>query len=295
MAFNSPFGKYKPKKIKAAPQPGRVGSLPAHNVRQDDPATAPPRPAGGQGPVTSTPVSRPIRNDESWKDSVYNQGESNIQTGLNNLGGYLLNQGRGLGLDYGVDTGNADPTKFDPANPSTFNVDWDKVDVTNPFSRAALLVRTHRQNERGNTNSYAARGQLYAGSLQNAQNEEGFRYQGGQDALLKDFSSKWGGLYGQWLQAQQAGGQQSLDNLAAAQARHQNDPAAPEGYNTGGAAAPGSTQAQAANQPQGQQPKEVVSPALKAWLEKQKNAKVKPKPKHPKYKNTGGAKAPGGN
>ena len=44
-------------------------------------------------------------------------------------------------------------------------------DPNNPYSQAALLRKNYQQAKTGNTNSYAASGQLYAGSLQNAQDK----------------------------------------------------------------------------------------------------------------------------
>ena len=58
-------------------------------------------------------------------------------------------------------------------------------DATNPFSQAALLKRNYDQAQSGNVNSYAARGQLYSGALQNAQNETGFQNQRQNDTLQK--------------------------------------------------------------------------------------------------------------
>ncbi len=61
------------------------------------------------------------------------------------------------------------------------------VDPTNPFSRAAALQRSYDQAKEGSTNSYAARGQLYAGSLQNAQNENTYQFAKGENALRQSF------------------------------------------------------------------------------------------------------------
>jgi hypothetical protein len=75
-------------------------------------------------------------------------------------------------LQYGYIQTSGDPThiQFDPSN---------------PFSQAAMLKRNYDQAQTGNTNSYAARGQLYSGALQNAQNESGFQYQKGSDTISK--------------------------------------------------------------------------------------------------------------
>lgn len=44
----------------------------------------------------------------------------------------------------------------------------DKIDPTNPFSRASLLRKSYQQSQRGTGVSMAARGQLYSGALQSA-------------------------------------------------------------------------------------------------------------------------------
>ena len=64
----------------------------------------------------------------------------------------------------------------------------------NPYSRAALLQRTFENNKRGNTNSYAARGQLYAGSLVNAQNETAHGYSVDDDSNRRSALSYYKGL-----------------------------------------------------------------------------------------------------
>lgn len=61
------------------------------------------------------------------------------------------------------------------------------IDPNNPFSRAALLKRSYDQSVKGNTNSYAAQGQLYAGSLQRAQNETRFGFEEGLHGLKTGF------------------------------------------------------------------------------------------------------------
>jgi hypothetical protein len=81
----------------------------------------------------------------------------------------LVNQKQQALLNYGYDYVNGTLT-FDPRD---------------PFSQAAMLKRNYNQAQTGNTNSYAARGQLYSGALQNAQNESGFQFQKGNDTLTK--------------------------------------------------------------------------------------------------------------
>lgn len=199
------------------------GLTPAQTAEGNATLAGKPKPsAGGQG-STVKPYVAP-GPDQSWQDSTYNQGQSAITQGLSNLGGYLNQGAQGLGSDYGV-SGGGDVTNFDPAHPPAFSI-ADNVDVTNPFSRAALLKRAHNQNQAGNTNSMAAAGQLYSGALQNAQNNEGFQYQGGKDSLLKDFASKYGDLYGQWSAGQTTATNQGLTNQSNAITAHANDPAA---------------------------------------------------------------------
>lgn len=62
------------------------------------------------------------------------------------------------------------------------------VDPANPFSRAALLQRSYDNAKRTTTNSYAASGQLYAGSMQNAQNENARGFQQGDNSLRQAFA-----------------------------------------------------------------------------------------------------------
>jgi hypothetical protein len=80
------------------------------------------------------------------------------ETGLAQLPGNL----QALGSQYGYSYSQ------DPSNPLSVSVGG--VDTSNPYSRAALLQRSYDNTKRGNTTSLAARGQLYSGALQNAQN-----------------------------------------------------------------------------------------------------------------------------
>jgi hypothetical protein len=57
----------------------------------------------------------------------------------------------------------------------------------NPYSKAALLDRNFKQSTLGNTNSYAAQGQLYSGALQNAQNATTFGYLSGSNSLKNQY------------------------------------------------------------------------------------------------------------
>ena len=181
-----------------------------------------PAGAGAAGPPA---VPTPPVPDVSYKDSDYYNTDSQISQGLANLRPYLINQANTLGLDYGVNTGGADPSAYDPAHPTQFGVDWTNVDTTNPFSRAALLKKSYTQTSRGDANRMAAAGQLYSGAYQNAQNADTSNYQQGQNALLTDFAARFGGLYGQWQSAQANATGQQIANTGNAIERHINDQA----------------------------------------------------------------------
>lgn len=82
-----------------------------------------------------------------------------------------LGQQRQQGLlQYGYTEGAPGQIAFDP---------------TNPYSQAAMLKRNYDQSRTGTTTNYAARGQLYAGSLQNAQDENNRGEAQSSDALQK--------------------------------------------------------------------------------------------------------------
>jgi hypothetical protein len=60
-------------------------------------------------------------------------------------------------------------------------------DVSNPYSRAAEQQKAYDRARRGTTTSMAAQGQLYAGSLQNAQNENARVADRSRDQLIRSF------------------------------------------------------------------------------------------------------------
>lgn len=70
------------------------------------------------------------------------------------------------------------------------------VDPNNPFSRMALLKRTYDQRKAGNTTSFAARGQLYSGALQNARAVTDFDNLRDTDQTEKSFDQIIAGLIG---------------------------------------------------------------------------------------------------
>lgn len=94
----------------------------------------------------------------------------------NTLAGLTAQQTNSL-LDYGY---TAAPGANGELDLSTL-----KVDPNNPFSKAALLQRSFDQAQRGNRTSYAARGHLYSGALQNAQNESRHQFEAGSNQLQR--------------------------------------------------------------------------------------------------------------
>jgi hypothetical protein len=180
-------------KINGRPSPAQVAAWVNAGKAGSTPASAP---STGGPPAAETPAAVPAI---PWHDSAYNNAISNIGTNTANLLGNLKGQAIGLEQDYGINGPGFDPTSYDPANPTGgFSID-PNVDVSNPFSRAALLKKAFDTAHRGDGNRMAASGQLYSGAYQNAQNADTFNYNAGTDSLLKDFGSRFGGLYGQWL------------------------------------------------------------------------------------------------
>lgn len=180
-------------------------------------ATASPSRPGRPAEVPGAPRPYVTPTDVSWQDQQYFDTQAGIDKNLGNLKGSILGAGNNLGLDYGIEF-DRDPN--DPMKASNFRIAKD-VDVSNPFSKAALMKRFHDQNQR------AARGNIDpgAGYLQSKLNKENFNYDQGKDSLLKDFGSRFGGLYEQWLAGQGTATQQGLENTATAQNRNANTPA----------------------------------------------------------------------
>jgi hypothetical protein len=60
-------------------------------------------------------------------------------------------------------------------------------DTSNPYSRAAVLQANYKKSQASNVGSYAAKGQLYSGALQTAQNAATGSYNQGYDALQRSY------------------------------------------------------------------------------------------------------------
>lgn len=64
------------------------------------------------------------------------------------------------------------------------------ADKSNPFSVARQLERQYGQRTAGTNNSYAASGQLYAGSLSNAKREDRYQHEQATDQQIREYQSR---------------------------------------------------------------------------------------------------------
>jgi hypothetical protein len=94
--------------------------------------------------------------------------------------------------------------------------DKGQVDPNNPYSRAALLERNFSQQQAGNTNSFAAQGQLYSGALQNQKNSTTFGYLQNKNDLRNQYADANADVsLGQLGAYSQAGGAVSEEKIRA--------------------------------------------------------------------------------
>jgi hypothetical protein len=166
-SFYSSFAKKKHGQFSGGYQPP-VSDAFAHPKPPKPPApAAPSAPAGPPStPNGFTPYTSSLPPDPAYQLTIGNLDKTQSDT----LAG--LTQQRGAGLQqYGY---TEDPTTHAIA-----------FDPHNPYSQAALLRQHYQQAKTGNTTSYAAQGQLYAGSLQNAQNASTDSYNASDNALTR--------------------------------------------------------------------------------------------------------------
>lgn len=124
----------------------------------------------------SRPAWAPAPSDAALEDqyAAYDKQATGVKSGY-------LAQSRDLLKDYGFQEGS---------QAFTFGA----VDPNNPFSKAALLKQSLERAQRGNTNSYAARGQLYSGALQRSQDKSLGDFQQGENTLLNALRANLGQL-----------------------------------------------------------------------------------------------------
>lgn len=147
----------------------RYGSAPARGLsptQQTNQAQAPnypsnpPQGGGAPGGTQGAPGApgTPLPFDQGYENTV-----NAINTGLGNTLADLTYSEQRLKQEYGFD------------------------DPSNPYNAARMLRRAFEQRQTGTQNSYAARGQLYAGSLVNARNENQFGYNRDYDTLRRQY------------------------------------------------------------------------------------------------------------
>lgn len=179
-ALKSAFGTLTPG---VARRPGATGTLsPGSAVRPAALQVAAPAAAAAAAPAAAAAQALPI-NPQYGAD--VNAAQRNLDTTLQTDQA----QRAGLGATYGLGVD------------ATGNVIDDK---SNPYSRAAALQTAYDQSVRGTNNSYAARGQLYSGAIQNAQNWNATQNGSRRDALIREFTSVRTGLDSRDLSARNA-------------------------------------------------------------------------------------------
>jgi hypothetical protein len=134
---------------------------------------AAPRPPAGP-PVPGTAPPPPVPNAPLPVDPGYDATQAGLARQRDVTYTGLEQQRQGAYLQYGY--------KQDANGQITF-------DATNPYSQAAMAKRQYDQQRAGNTNSMAARGQLYSGALTNAQNATSMQEGQTNDTLQKQFAS----------------------------------------------------------------------------------------------------------
>jgi hypothetical protein len=131
------------------------------------PSTSPAPTGSPSTPNGFTPYTSSLPPDPAYQLTIGNLDKTQSDT----LAG--LTQQRGAGLQqYGY-----------TETPGPDGLPQIAFDPHNPYSQAALLRQHYQQAKTGNTTSYAAQGQLYAGSLQNAQNASTDSYNASDNAL----------------------------------------------------------------------------------------------------------------
>jgi len=243
---------------------------------------------GLQSPVDP---KNPYKGYTSYKGKLYagpNVGKKSTSTGAGaapppvappNVGGVPLGSsgfpedaayGQEVGIQqksYADTMANIQRQRQDAANESGYSTDQVTA-VASPYSQANMLERSYKQDQARSTNSFAARGQLYSGSLQNSQNQNRFGYDQGVDSGRKKFEQLMAGL---GYQEQQAGSQRDLSVLGAGQGAlgraQANEPVDP-GYSASpGIPSPGNpTQGSRTNPTQGSRTN--LTPAQRKTLTK---------------------------
>ena len=109
-------------------------------------------------------------------DSLYTTQKQNNQTAYEAAMAKIAAQRASTASEYGFDANTGAAA--------------DNVDVSNPFSRAAMLNRSYAQNQAASSNSYANRGLLTSGAYASAVGEDARGYAQGTNALQSEFAQR---------------------------------------------------------------------------------------------------------
>lgn len=150
--------------------PGQINPAPAGNGMNWNSYGGNPAPAAPPPPPPPSPYNDPA------PDKTYSDEMAGTQTSYENSMANIAAQRQRLGNDFG----------FDPVT----GVASENVDVTNPFSRAAMLNRSFAQAQRSSTNNYANRGLLTSGAYGAAMGDDSRNYAQGMDSLTKSFAER---------------------------------------------------------------------------------------------------------
>ena len=161
---------------------GRAAGVPALRPGAGGSAVL-PKPRPGVPPVGGAPAAAPpapvaaVMPVDPGYDAAIGAAGYNLQSALLNTQYQRGQLGStfGLGLD---------------ANGNTFE------DVSNPYSRAANFQKQYAQSQRGAQTSMAARGQLYSGAYQNAQNANADTFSRNKDQNIREFMAAHQSLAG---------------------------------------------------------------------------------------------------
>lgn len=137
-------------------------------------------------------------------DSFYTEQMGLTNSKLNDAIAGASNDENALGAAYGVTY-----TRDGSGNISGTSI-ADNVDITNPFSKAALLKQSYGRSQRSTTNSYAGMGQFGSGAYENAQKQNTFNNEQGRDSIIKNFSQGIQGILERRKAAQQLAAEEKL-------------------------------------------------------------------------------------
>lgn len=166
-----------------------------------------PAASGQQMGQSSTPLlqsSQPRQASPYLPDSYYTEQMGLTDSKLNDAIAGATNDENALANAYGV-TYNRDGS----GNIAGTSI-ADNVDVTNPFSKAALLKQSYGRSQRSTTNSYAGMGQFGSGAYENAQKQNTFNNEQGRDSIIKNFSQGIQGILERRKAAQQLAAEEKL-------------------------------------------------------------------------------------